>query len=165
MDFDLAAWYERYAPMVLRRCRYLLGNEDEAADAMQEVFMKVLDNRERLTGKYPSSLLFTIATNICLNILRHRRRHPSVFDNDAINAIAAADDVSGAVEAGDMLARIFADEQEMTRTMAVMYYVDGMTYKEIGRETGLSISGVRKRLLDLGKRARAVAKGAGNEKA
>jgi RNA polymerase sigma-70 factor (ECF subfamily) len=30
--------------------------------------------------------------------------------------------------------------------MAVMHYVDGMTLAEVARETGYSVSGVRKRL-------------------
>jgi RNA polymerase sigma-70 factor (ECF subfamily) len=33
--------------------------------------------------------------------------------------------------------------------MAVMHYVDGMTYEEVAREVGLSVSGVRKRLRTL----------------
>jgi len=30
--------------------------------------------------------------------------------------------------------------------MAVLHYVDGMTLEEVARETGYSVSGVRKRL-------------------
>ena len=39
--------------------------------------------------------------------------------------------------------------------MAVLHFVDGMTYQEVARETRLSVSGVRKRLRDF--RARALA--------
>ena len=35
--------------------------------------------------------------------------------------------------------------------MAVLYYVDGMTLEEVAREVGMSVSGVRKRLLGLRK--------------
>ena len=30
-----------------------------------------------------------------------------------------------------------------------MYYLDSMTYEEVARETGLSVSGIRKRLRNL----------------
>ena len=39
MAIDVDAHYRTYGPMVLRRCRRLLSNEDEAVDAMQETFV------------------------------------------------------------------------------------------------------------------------------
>ena len=50
---DVEALYRRYGPMVLRRCRQLLRRDDLAADAMQETFLRVLRNRERLSARYP----------------------------------------------------------------------------------------------------------------
>ena len=50
---DVEALYRRYGPMVLRRCRQLLKNEDLAADAMQETFVRVLRNRNTLNAKLP----------------------------------------------------------------------------------------------------------------
>ena len=67
---DVEALYRKYGPMVLRRCRHLLGDEDKALDAMQECFVRVLRSKERLNGDAPSSLLYCMATNVCLNILR-----------------------------------------------------------------------------------------------
>jgi len=34
-EIDVGALYGTYAPMVLRRCRHLLRDEEQAADAMQ----------------------------------------------------------------------------------------------------------------------------------
>ena len=48
-----------------------------------------------------------------------------------------------------MLAKLFGQQRESTRTMAVLYYVDGMTLQEVAKEVGMSVSGVRKRLLGL----------------
>src|SRR5690606_24080852 len=67
-------WYRRYGPLVLRRCRQLLRDAEEAEDALQEVFMQIL-RRPDLTGaEFPSSLLYKIATHTCLNRLRTRAR-------------------------------------------------------------------------------------------
>ena len=33
--------YQKYGPMVLRRCRFMLHDEDLALDAMQDVFIKI----------------------------------------------------------------------------------------------------------------------------
>src|SRR5262245_59547736 len=69
---DVEALYERYGPMVLRRCRFLLRDEDQALDTTHDVFVQLLTHRERLTAAYPSSLLYRIATNLCLNRIRDR---------------------------------------------------------------------------------------------
>ena len=45
---DIEGLCERYGPMVLRRCRHLLRDEDEAMDVCQDVFVRVLERRDRL---------------------------------------------------------------------------------------------------------------------
>ena len=49
---------------------------------------------------------------------------------------------------------ILQDESETTRAMCLMYHVDGMTLREIGDVMGMSISGIRKRLLAFNTRAK-----------
>jgi hypothetical protein len=46
--------------MVIRRCRRLLGSDDETRDAAQDVFMRLVEYRSRLRPEYPSSLLYRI---------------------------------------------------------------------------------------------------------
>jgi len=74
MNIDVAAWYEKYGPMVIRRCRKILGNGDDAMDAVHDVFVNLLQAKSRLHGAFPSSLLYTMATNICLNYIRKNKR-------------------------------------------------------------------------------------------
>lgn len=206
MEIDIAAYYEQYGPMVLRRCKFLLKDEERALDAMQEVFVKLLENHHRLAGTYPSSLLYRIATNVCLNMLRSKSRSRTDYNPDLVEAAAGHDDVAGRAEAQDFLERLFAAEEAgrgaprgrpnggrrdvspprdagtpdadgsswgdhgpgsigaaeppgkenlrspaavSTREIAIMYYLDSMTYDEVARETGLSVSGIRKRLRTL----------------
>jgi RNA polymerase sigma-70 factor (ECF subfamily) len=40
MTIDVEAYYQKYAPMIFRRCRQMPGNEDDALDAVQDVFVK-----------------------------------------------------------------------------------------------------------------------------
>jgi RNA polymerase sigma-70 factor (ECF subfamily) len=132
--------------MVLRRCRRLLGDEDEALDACQDVFVRVIEHRARLDARYPSSLLYRIATNVCLNRLRDSRRTPLTRDEAILTEIARAEEPGAASEARLLLARLFGRHPESTRTMAVLHYVDGLTLEEVAAETEMSVSGVRKRL-------------------
>ena len=78
--------------MVLRRCRQLLQNEDKALDAMQDTFVQVLRHDERLTADAPSSLLYRIATNTCLNILRGEKRRPVSGKEELLMEIASVDE-------------------------------------------------------------------------
>lgn len=143
---DLRTWYLQYGPMVYRRCRTLLKNDEEASEAMQDVFVEVLRRADRLTVEAPSSFLYRTATNVSLNRLRSKRRRPADADSDLVERIATAPDVEDRTLGSLLLDRMFAREQVSTREMAVMHLVDGMTLEQVASETGLSVSGVRKRL-------------------
>jgi RNA polymerase sigma-70 factor (ECF subfamily) len=132
--------------MVLRRCRWILKDEEMARDAMQDVFVKLIRHEKKLKDEYPSSLLYRIATNTCLNILRARSRRPEDPTEEALLAIAHYEEPESVWVAKEMLEKIFQREKESTRTMAVLHYLDGLTLEETAREVGLSVSGVRKRL-------------------
>ena len=147
MSVDVESLYRTYGPMVLRRCRALLRDEELAVDAMQDTFVQVLRRRDVLDVASPSSLLYRIATNTCLNKIRTKRRRPEHPDDELLVRIAAADTGDGFARA--LLSRVFQNEPESTATMAVMHLVDGMTLEEVASEHGLSVSGVRKRLRTL----------------
>ena len=148
-DADVEDLSRRYGPMVLRRCRRLLADENEALDASQDVFVRVLQHKSRLDVRFPSSLLYRIATNVCLNRLRDRTREPVTRDEEMLCRIARAEEPGAASEARMLLDRLFGRHQESTRTIAVLHYVDGLTLEEVAGEVGMSVSGVRKRLRTL----------------
>jgi len=145
-EINIKDYYLRYGPMVLRRCRQLLRDEERAKDAAQEVFAKVLIHKKRLKNQYPSSLLFRISTNTCLNMIRDQQSHTSLHRKDPLHGIAFYDESEKKIMMQDILEKIFRKEKPSTREIAVMYFVDGMTLGEIGDEIGLSVSGVRKRI-------------------
>lgn len=147
---DVEALYREYGPMVMRRCRQLLKDEDEALDVTQDVFVQVLRHRERLRQDFPSSLLYRIATNLSLNRIRDQGRRPETADDELVQRLATIDeDTTARLSAASVLDRLFARERPSTRTMAALHFVDGMTLEETAREVGLSVSGVRKRLRGL----------------
>ncbi|MCB9740128.1 MAG: sigma-70 family RNA polymerase sigma factor [Deltaproteobacteria bacterium] len=149
MAVDTAALYQDYGPMVLRRCRRLLGDEQAALDAMQDTFVQVLRREDQLDGDAPSSLLWRVATNVCLNRLRSQRRRPEVPDGDLLLRIARSEDTEARTAAKSLLQRLFGAEPENSQTIAVLHLLDGMTHEEVAATVGLSVSGVRKRLRTL----------------
>jgi len=139
--------------MVLRRCRSMLRSEAEAVDAMQDVFVELLRRRERLLADSGSSLLYRVATNVCLNRLRSRSRRKEEPGDALLEriAIASSEDRS---EARALIDRLLSREPVSSGTIAVLHLHDGMTLEEVAKEVGLSVSGVRKRLRKLHERLR-----------
>lgn len=148
MAIDVSTYYRQYGAMVLRRCRQILKDEAKAEDAMHDVFVELLRREASLQDQAPSSLLYRIATNVCLNRLRSTRRRREDKDEDLLCRIATADE-SEASSARQLLDRLFGQEPESSRVIAVLHLVDGMTLEEVASEVQLSVSGVRKRLRKL----------------
>ena len=158
MALDVESHYLRYGPMVLRRCRTLLRDPAKAEDAMQDVFVSLIRNEDRLREEAPGALLLRVATNVCLNRLRGERRHPEDAheDDELALRIAQADDGGSDAEsrtlARSVLGKLFGADDPLaasTRSLAFMHLVDGLTLEEVARESRLSVSGVRKRLRGL----------------
>jgi RNA polymerase sigma-70 factor (ECF subfamily) len=147
---DFEELYEKFGPMVLRRCRHLLKDEDRALDAMQDVFVRVMERRERVSSVC-SSFFYTVATTVCLNKIRsdRLRRGPSADDMADFIADSRSAHHEEQTDAELFLERLFDGTKEDTRCMAVFHYVDGLTLEETARIMCMSVSGVRKRLSSL----------------
>jgi RNA polymerase sigma-70 factor (ECF subfamily) len=143
---DSHTYYCTYGPIVLRRCRKLLGDEQTARDAMHDVFVQVLSRADELDDRAPSSLLFRIATNVCLNRIRSRRRRPEDGDPDLLVEIAEHTDPAARTAARAALDALFRHEPDDTALIAVLHLHDRMSLEEVAAEVGMSVSGVRKRL-------------------
>ncbi len=147
---DIEDYYRNYGPMVYRRCLRLLGDDASASEAMQDTFVHLISKQSELKNQAPSSLLYTIATHVCLNLIRTRARTDvSSAEERILLQIADQTRPDEAFAARDFLSRLFAREKESTAAIAVMFHVDEMTLEEIAVEVGLSVSGVRKRLRNL----------------
>lgn len=140
--------YERYAARVYDRCRYLLRDEEEARDAMHDVFIKVQRNLPRFRGEAsPLTWMIRIATNHCLNLIRaknaawHERFRREV-------QVAPQEDADSArmPERSELLRLCLARCDQQTAEAAIYYFVDEMTQAEITQLVGISAPTLRKRL-------------------
>jgi len=144
MELDVEALYRRYGDMVLGRCRTLLRNDADAHEACQEIFLRAHRYRRSFRGESsPSTFLFRITTNHCLNVLRSRRRKPEELLEDPS---LVPDTHLDRVELRQLLATLLKDEDERTREIIVYRFVDGMTLREVGAMLGVSEAAVRKRI-------------------
>ena len=149
---DFEEIYRKFAPMVLRRCRAILKDEDKALDAMQDVFLRIMETKCKIKDLC-SSLFYVTATRVCLNKIRSEKLR-SGPDFEVISEVIA-DDCSeierDKIEAGMILETIFAGRDSKDSLIATLHYVDGLTLEETAEQIGMSVSGVRKRLRELTK--------------
>jgi RNA polymerase sigma factor (sigma-70 family) len=90
---EIEAWcqecYVNYFPMVFRRCREILHNDDDAADTAHDIFEKVFslkdEGRFDIRSEGFGGLLSKMAVNNSINQLRKKRREASRFFAMAIN--------------------------------------------------------------------------------
>ncbi len=131
---SIEAMYRAYGPMVLRRARVLLGDEQAAGDAMHDVFLKAWRAGDRFRGDAsPTTWLYRITTNHCLNLLRDRKRRGALLGE----RFAASDSRPGdedRVAAAEILSRV----PEALREIAVYYYIDQLNQDEIAQLLGVS---------------------------
>src|SRR4030081_2635770 len=71
-----ATLYDRYESRIFNFCNRLLGSRDDAADATQDAFLKVLQRLPKLEGRDLnfSAYLFTAARNASYDLIGKRRR-------------------------------------------------------------------------------------------
>lgn len=147
--------YRKYGPMVLRRCRFILHDEDKALDAMQDTFVRIFERKEYL-NEVCASFFYTAATRVCLNKMRSDKvRFATRLDDilqgvaDSRSELGSEDQFEERITSAALLDLLFSSEDEKTKEMAVLHFVDGFTLEETAEKTSFSVSGVRKRLRNL----------------
>ncbi len=89
-DDDRAAFdelVEKYQHRLLGVLTHLIGNQEEAEDLAQEVFLRIYRARKgyKVRAKF-STWLFTVANNVALNHLRKRHRSSARKSDDSSDA-------------------------------------------------------------------------------
>ena len=145
MELDIATLYRRYGDMVLNRCRSLLGNEADAQETAQDVFLKLHRSRDRFRGEAaPSTYLFKATTTTCLNKLRtrYRRKEDMVEELPPV----PTDTLLDSVAIRQLVQQVLQLADERTEACVVYHFVDGMTHDETGEMLGITGAAVRKRI-------------------
>ncbi len=151
---EISKLYHRLGPLIYRRCLRLLADPEQARDATQEVFVRMLRNAGKLVmDRECLPWLYRVSTNYCLNVIRDGRRLE--FHAPAeLGARAKDPGIEARLAARQQVLAICGMVDEKTRQIAVMSYLDGMTQEEISGVLGLSRRTVGKKLLLLGRKAR-----------
>ncbi|MGO8675023.1 MAG: sigma-70 family RNA polymerase sigma factor [Limisphaerales bacterium] len=152
-----AALVDKYKRPVLNLVYRMLHDPTEAEDVAQNVFVQVFRSAHRyeVSAKF-STWLFTIARNLALNELRRRSRHPS----ESMDATRPEQDDQPLQQFEDKKAvpppenllhgeleqkieQALADLPENQRTAILLCRQDEMSYEEIAKVLGCSVSATK----------------------
>jgi RNA polymerase sigma factor (sigma-70 family) len=127
-----AAIFERYHQPLYRYCRSIVGNDEDAQDALQNTMAKVLQalpGEEREVALKP--WLYRIAHNEAIELVRRRRPH---VDLEGIEASAPGVEEESAVrERLRQLTSDLSNLPERQRGALVMRELSGLSYSEIAK--------------------------------
>ncbi|MEZ4701345.1 MAG: RNA polymerase sigma factor [Rhodothermales bacterium] len=151
-EFAFVSLYNRYKAAVYAFCVKMLLNREQARDAMQETFLRVYENRERLikTDSF-RSWLYTIARNQCLNQLR-RNNWQVAFEPQHEESPSLRPDRETPIqeleksEQIELVNRYLATLKPDYREVIVLREYQNLTYEEIAAITRSSLSAVKSRL-------------------
>jgi RNA polymerase sigma-70 factor (ECF subfamily) len=155
---ELEALYTKSGAAVERRCRALLGDGEEARDMVQEVFLRAVRHADEFRGEAsPTTWLYRITTNLCLNRLRDRK---ALVPIDLVAPLLTdGGSVEGRTAAKEKAAELMEGLDDRTRAAIIYRYLDGMTQDEIAVLTGWSRKTLGKKLGSFEARALALAEG------
>jgi RNA polymerase sigma-70 factor, ECF subfamily len=146
-----ALLFERYHERCARLAMRLLGDPDDAADAVQDAFIRAylsLDSyqeRDRF-----SSWLMCIVANRCRSATEATRRRANVAGEwmqayaDPIHGTEPTQERDHAL--AQRLDEALGALPDTTRSVVLRKYGDGLSYDEISRDTGLAVSALKMRV-------------------
>lgn len=148
--------YAAHGHYLFARCRRLLGDEEAAYDALQEVFVRLLRSADRLdTTEDLLPWLNRVATNYCRNVLRARGYRPRA-DDIVLDRLPSGDAAAFLVlvERADLVARLLDRCGRRLARVAEAYFLEERTLEQTAAAVGLSVPTVRRRLAAFVARAR-----------
>ena len=156
-DGDMAAFEQlvtTHQPAIYRLALRMTGNPEDAADMTQEVFLRAYRALGTFRGESKFSVwLYRLTTNVCIDFLRSRRRHPTV-------SLTASEDDDEQPQFDLPSDERTSPEQQLTRSemrradslpddarkILILRELNGLSYAEIGKVLHLEAGTVKSRL-------------------
>lgn len=148
-EFAFVSLYNRHRSAVYSYCVKMILDKDAAKDVMQETFIRVYENRDRLlkAGSF-RAWVYTIARNQCLNHLRRRRRLVPLDATDS-GSLFASEVSFSRLEKSELIALVDAflgRLKEDYREVLILREYQNLSYEEIAVVTRSTLSAVKSRL-------------------
>jgi len=144
-----------YQPYTYRLAVRLLCNETEAEDVVQETFVRVWRSIDRYDpGVRFTTWLYRIVTNLCLDLMRAKKRRGLIrnrqgSETNAENDPPSAVDIEQAVSTADLtriIRTLAGNLPETQRLVFTLRDLQDLSVDEVSKITGLSGASVKTNL-------------------
>jgi RNA polymerase sigma-70 factor (ECF subfamily) len=137
-----------YQDMVFSTAARLAGNDAQAQDIAQDVFIKAYENFEHLrTSPAAGGWLKTVATNLSLNYLtRYRKRWRFFSEESTVPDVPVPDEAPGDLNAAQRQTVIDEGLRSLPphqRVPLVLYHFEDFSYQQIAQRLGVSLAKVK----------------------
>ncbi len=135
---------QRYTLLLLGVCMKYLRNEEEARDAVQQIFMKSLTELAKYKVVYLKSWLYMVAKNHCLMKLRDKNIIIPV--EDKLQLAAPDNEREELLEKEASLSLLEKALEELNpeqKTCVTLFYLQKKSYHQIVLDTGFSLLQVK----------------------
>lgn len=152
---EFEVFMKNYQDMVYGTAMRLLGNQTDAQDIAQTVFLKAYEAFGNLaTSKTAGGWLKTVTTNLCINHLNRYRNRWRFFsemrseDNDSefVDSLAAPEQLDCGLDGEqrrELLHEALLKLPDSQRVPLVLFHFEDMPYDAIAEKLGISLSKVK----------------------
>ena len=137
---------ERYTMLLLGVSMKYLKNEEEAKDAVQQVFLKAINELHKYKVEYFKSWIYMIAKNHCLMKLRDKGRFSAEINDQALTTAAEPEASASFIEKDktlDNLAGAMLQLNKEQQQCVTLFYLEKKSYQEIAQQSSFSIMQVK----------------------
>jgi RNA polymerase sigma-70 factor (ECF subfamily) len=135
---------QRYTLLLLGVCMKYLKNEEEAKDAVQQIFLKAITELEKYKVVYIKSWLYMVARNHCL--MKLRGKHILIPAEEKMQLEAPETDQKALADREATLNLLENSLEELNpeqKTCVTLFYLQKKSYQEIVAITGFSLLQVK----------------------
>jgi len=135
---------QRYTVLLLGVCIKYLKNEEEARDAVQQIFLKSITELSKYKVAYLKSWLYMVAKNHCLMKLRDKNIFIPV--EEKIQLTSPESDRQELLEKEATLTLLENSLEELNpeqKSCVTLFYLQKRSYQEIVNSTGFSLLQVK----------------------
>ncbi|CAN5151367.1 sigma-70 family RNA polymerase sigma factor [soil metagenome] len=136
----------RYTLLLLGVCMKYLKNQEDAKDAVQQVFFKVINELHKYKVDYFKSWIYMIAKNHCLMKLRDENLKRTEINERMMTAADDAEDKLQHIEKdrtyNDLQLALTRLNKEQKQCI-ILFYLEKRSYSQISETTGFSMLQVK----------------------
>lgn len=147
-EIDFTDFFKKHIKPLRNYLLYRFGNQKDAEDVVQNVFIKLWKNCSDVPYLQAKSYIYTLAINSSINVISHKKVILNYEKNNAAidRNIENPEFILEEEEFKNRLYKAIENLPEKQRIAFLMHRIDGKKYSEIADELQISVKAVEKRI-------------------